>query len=266
MKLNIMTYNIAGGRYYARDCDVTEYGGAVVELSKCGDVIKEISPDLCGMNEVNLYEEEYVKTLDGTTALDQTRFLAEYTGLENYYFGQAIHFDNRGPYGNSVISKAKVLSSEVIAIPDPEIKDESGYYETRGITKVKLDIAGGITVLQVHVGLNIAEYQNAVDTLCKVIDEADSPVILMGDFNMRPSNRLLDKIKERLQDITPDGEGYQHTFPSWNNDAKIAPALRDYRPCKIDYIFASKEFRKVSCKVHRVRVSDHMPLVATLEI
>ena len=198
MKLNIMTYNIAGGRYYANDADITQYGGSVVDLKRCGEVIKEISPDFCGMNEVNLYEEDYIKTLDGTTACDQTKFLAEYTGLENYYFGQAIYFDNRGPYGNSVISKAKVLSSEVIAIPDPEIKDETGYYETRGITKVKLDIAGGITVLQVHVGLNISEYQNAVDTLCKTIDETEGPIVLMGDFNMRPNNYLLDKLASIL--------------------------------------------------------------------
>ena len=257
MKLNIMTYNIAGGRYYANDADITQYGGSVVDLKRCGEVIKEISPDFCGMNEVNLYEEDYIKTLDGTTACDQTKFLAEYTGLENYYFGQAIYFDNRGPYGNSVISKAKVLSSEVIAIPDPEIKDETGYYETRGITKVKLDIAGGITVLQTHMGLAIAESKNATLEILKILDKTEGPVILMGDFNIRPSNPLVDMLRERLFDTALIKEEYFHTFPSYK---------LDYRPAKLDYIFVSKHFKTLSVDVIKTSVSDHMPVVVELEL
>ncbi len=266
MKLNIMTYNVASGRYYKNDADINEHGGAITDLSKCAEVIKDVNPDFCGINEINEYEKQYVDKYNLNCACDQTKFLAEFTGLSNHYFGKAIHFDNRGDYGNAVISKYPILSSEVIGIPDPEIKDEEGYYETRGIAKVKLDIAGGITVLQVHVGLTVAESQNAINTLCRVIDETEGPIILMGDFNMRPSNVLFNKITERLTAITPDGEGYQHTFPSWTHDANIAENLKNYRYCKIDHIFVSKEFKKISCNVHKVRVSDHMPLVATLEI
>lgn len=268
MKLNIMTYNIASGRYYHNDADFDPHGGSrVVDLSKCADVIKEIAPDFCGINEINCYEAGYLseKARKGTPD-DQTAFLAEYTGLTHGYFGKAIEFANRGAYGNAVISKHPILESEVISIPDPEIKDENGYYETRGIAKVKLDIAGGITVLQVHVGLTVAESQNAIMELCRVIDETDGPIILMGDFNMRPNNFLFDRIRERLQEIVPVEAGYPHTFPSWTHEANIAPQLRDYPYCKIDYIFASHHFKKLDCRVHKVRVSDHMPLIAQLEI
>lgn len=267
MKLNIMTYNVASGRYYANDEDINNYGGAKADLEQCAKVIKDISPEFCGINEINRYEQSYVdETLKGGTACDQPKYLAEYTGLSNHFFGKAIGFENRGDYGNAVISKAPILSAEVVAIPDPEIKDETRYYETRSISKVKLDIAGGITVLQVHVGLAIAESQNAIVTLCDIIDNTEGPIILMGDFNMCPSNFLLDRIRERLNEITPDGEGYIHSFPSWTHEANLPNNLKNHPYCKIDYIFASKHFKKVSCEIPDIRVSDHKPMIATLEI
>lgn len=266
MKLNIMTYNIASGRDYAKDSDITAEGGSKTDLSRCAEVIKDISPDLCGLNEVNNFEEEYAKNFNGRSAADQTKFIAEFTGLNSHFFGRAIHLNNRGDYGNAVISKYPIISSEVIPIPDPEVQDEDGGYESRSITKVKLDVAGGITILQVHVGLRISQSELGINTLCRVIDETEGPIIVMGDFNMRPSNELFNKIKARLNEIAPDGEGYHHTFPSWTYEANVPEKLKKYRYCKIDHIFASKEFKKISCNVHKVRVSDHMPLIATLEI
>jgi endonuclease/exonuclease/phosphatase family metal-dependent hydrolase len=237
-----------------------------VDLSKCADVIKTVSPDFCGLNEVFLYEEDYLKTQKWDTAADQTAFLADYCGLPYHYFGKAIAFSNRGEYGNALISRHPLLEAETIPIPDPELKDEPGYYETRGIVKAKLDVAGGITVLQVHVGLRIAEHQNAVVTLCRLIDETQGPIILMGDFNMSPSDFLLDRIRDRLQEIRPSKPGYHHTFPSWTGDANIPDKYKKHPCCKIDYIFASEHFKQLDCQVHEVRVSDHMPLLATLEL
>lgn len=267
MKLDIMTYNIASGRCYTRDEDVNELGGAVVKLNACADVIREVSPDICGINEINDYFPDYPGKMGYTgTCPDQTAFLVEHTGLRHSYFGKAIRFDGRGDYGNSVLSKYPITDGCVVGIPDPAFFDEDAYYETRGITKVKLDIAGGITVLQTHVGLATSEKQNAVVQLCKVIDETERPVILMGDFNMCPDNFLLDMLRQRLTEVKPVGEGYIHTFPSWTHDAKIPPNIRDHPYCKIDYIFVSEHFRILDCRVLQRRVSDHMPMVAALEI
>lgn len=267
MKLKVMTYNIASGRYYANDSDFTPEGGSVVDLSKSAEVIRRVSPDVCGINEINDYLPEYLlnRNLTGTAA-DQTAYLAEASDLQNSCFGKAIHFSGRGDYGNSVLSKHAVLEAGVIPIPDPEVFDENCYYETRGITKVKLDIAGGITVLQVHVGLAVAESQNAVVTLCDEIDRTEGPLILMGDFNMCPSNFLLDRIRRRLTEALPEGEGYVHTFPSWPGDADIPADCRNHPRCKLDYIFVSRHFKVLDCRVLPSRVSDHMPMIADLEI
>lgn len=267
MLLKLMTYNIASGRYYANDADITPVGGSVVDLSKHAQVIRDAAPDLCGLNEINSYFPAYLAEHQVTgTHADQTGYLAETSGLPHHFFGKAIQFGSRGDYGNAVISKYPVLEAEAVPIPNPDVFDENRYYETRGIAKVKLDIAGGVTVLQVHVGLAVAESQNAVVKLCELIDSTEGPLILMGDFNMCPGNFLLDRIRQRMTEVLPEGEGYVHTFPSWTHDAKLPGDLSAHPYCKLDYIFVSHHFKPVSCRVEQVRVSDHMPMTAVVEL
>ena len=197
MKLNVMTYNVASGHSFLTDEEFNRPEGLKIDLSQCAGVIREVGPDICGINEINRFEPGYTQRAGARFSPDdQTGYLAEASGLGNGYFGKAIHFENRGDYGNSVLSRFPILEADVIPIPDPEVYDEEKYYETRAITRVKLDVPGGLTVLQVHVGLAIAESQNAVVTLCKVLDETEGPVILMGDFNMCPNNFLLDRLRQ----------------------------------------------------------------------
>lgn len=262
MKLKVMTYNIASGRCYEDTSKINSFGGTPQDLTRCGDVIKEISPDICGLNEINHYFSDSAKIKN------QPEFLADYTGLRSCVFGVAKTMTTAGgrDYGNAVISKFPVISAETLSIPDPEIKDENAYYETRAITKTKLDVAGGITILQTHMGLAIAESKNAVYKVFSTLDEIDGPVILMGDFNMRPSNILIDMLRERLFDtalISPDE--YLTTFPSYVYPEGFS-ALDKTPPCKIDYIFVSKHFKTLSINVPQTSVSDHRPIVVELEI
>lgn len=267
MKLHVMTYNIASGRYYKNDADITPDGGAPTDLSQCAGVIRRVSPDLCGINEINNYLPSYVEAhkLTGTEP-DQACYLSRETGLSHHFFGRATGWTHRGDYGNAVISKYPILETEIIPIPLPQYKDEARGYEPRSISKVKLDIADGITLLQVHIGLSVTEAQNAIVTLCDVIDKTDGPIILMGDFNIRPNNFLLDRIRQRLTEALPKGEGYIHSFPSWTEDAQLPERVKYYPFCKIDYIFASHHFKILDCEVLKDRVSDHLPMTAVLEL
>lgn len=268
MELTVMTYNIASGRCYQDDSHITPEGGAPVDLSQCANVIRNVSPDLCGLNEINVYLQSYLDRHALTkTATDQPRYLADITGLSHCYFGKAISWESRGAYGNAVISKHPVIAAETIPIPDPEVFDEPDkYYETRSITKAKLNVAGGITVFQIHVGLAVAESQNAVVTLCKAIDETEGPVIVMGDFNMCPSNFLLDRIRQRLTEVKPKGNGYVHSFPSWTHESDVPQQLKNCPYCKLDYIFVSDHFTPLDCEILKERSSDHMPMIAILEL
>ena len=182
------------------------------------------------------------------------------TGM-NPFFGKSISFawdDPDSGYGNAVLSKFPIVETEVVPIPDPEIKDEEAYYETRSVSRVKINVNGtAVTVLQTHFGLAVSEQQNAQQTILKLLDTISGPVILMGDFNIRPNNFLLDPIRERLMDTAFLREGYFKTFPSY---------FCDYPDCKIDYVFVSKHFKAVSLDVVQTLASDHLPYAVEVEL
>ncbi len=261
MKLKIMTYNIASGRTYYT---YAEDHKSPIDIKECAKVIKDVDPIFCGLNEINIYNE-------GDEA-DQPKAIANFAGFDHHYFSQANQFKFPGTgrkYGNAVVSKCPIISAETIMISDPERKDEYVYYETRAIGKVKLDIAGGITVIQTHIGLAVSEKQSAVDTLCKVIDETDGPIVLMGDFNIRPTDFLHRPIRERLFDTADIRDDYFKTYPScvtkmgMTSDGSYTGLYPD---CKIDYIYVSKHFKTLSLNTIDTKASDHLPLIAEVEI
>ena len=114
-------------------------------------------------------------------------------------------------------------------------------------------------------GLAIAESKNAVYTIFRLLDEIEGPVILMGDFNMRPSNILIDMLREKLFDTALIRDEYIPTFPSYIYPEGYTSCDKT-PPCKIDYIFVSNHFKTLSFDVLKNSISDHMPVVAELEI
>ena len=105
--------------------------------------------------------------------------------------------------------------------------------------------------------LTDAEKENCVDKLCEIIDAIDTPIILMGDFNMVPDYPALKKIRERLVDTAPLlNNGEFDTFGSY------VGANRQH----IDYIFVSKEIKPLSLNVIETKVSDHFPVIMECEI
>ncbi len=256
MKLKIMTYNICSGQHYNREGDFIPdpaYGG-IRDLDRCTNVIKGISPDICGLNEV----DNFMQRSDN---ISQTDYIASRNGM-NGFFGKAISFkfDPDGAYGNAVMSRFPILETEVYTIPDPEIQDEKAWYETRSITRVVLDVNGTpVTVLQTHFGLPVSEKQNAATKLVEVIDACGNvPIILMGDFNIRPNDFLLKPIRERLYDTGLMRNEYFHTWPSYETDK--APK------CKIDYVFLSHHFKPLSLEIPQTCASDHLPYVVEAEL
>ena len=114
-----------------------------IDFQAMADAIKSINPDIVGLNEMRDSgpDAEYDK---------QTSILSELTGIKHHYFAKAIDFNGVNPYGNALLSKLPVLSSETIPVPDPEPKTGTKYYETRCLLKAKLE--GERTVLVIHFG------------------------------------------------------------------------------------------------------------------
>jgi len=212
-----------------------------IDFQIMADAIKKCEADIVGLNEMRNkgIEEEFT---------DQVATLSKLTGMEHHYFAKALDVRGANPYGNGFLSKYPIVSAETIAIPDPEPRTYNGYYETRCLLKAKLE--GGITVLVSHFGLNPDEQKNAVDTVVKNL--ASEKCILMGDFNVRPDNKVLDPIRVRMKDTADlfDKELFSHPSDAPN--------------VKIDYIFVSPDVEVVSADIPAIVASDHRPHTATV--
>ncbi len=78
-------------------------------------------------------------------------------------------------------------------------------------------------------------------------------MILQGDFNLRPEDELLKPLYAALHD-TADEKSDIPTFPADGPDRKI------------DYIMHTDGVRTLSLRSIDTLCSDHLPLIAELEI
>ncbi len=222
-----------------------------IDYPKMAEAIKECGADIVGLNEMHGegVHFEYV---------DQTKILSELTGIENYYFSKAtdIYDDDtgelEGPFGNSLLSKYPILSVETIPIPDPENPSGDDLYETRGLLKAKL--SNGYTVMVTHFGLNHDEHLNAVKVITDNLE--NEKCILMGDFNVEPSNSVIDPIREKMVDLAE----------LFCPDKLSFPSIDPYK--KIDYIFVSPDLKDnvVSADIPDIVAADHRPHICEINI
>lgn len=213
-----------------------------IDFEIMADAIKKCGADIVGLNEMRSKgtDPEYE---------NQTKILAELTGLNNYYFAKAIDLNGSNPYGNAFLSKYKITKCETILIPDPNPKTGTGYYETRCILKAELE--NSLTVMVVHFGLNNDEQLNAVQTIMNNLE--DEKCILMGDFNVTPNDEILQPIRNKLNDAADKFSEALTSFPSDNPDIKI------------DYIFTTPDIEIVSADIPNIVASDHRPHTADIE-
>lgn len=241
MIIRFMSYNVCSGRNFNN--------GKKINILDAGDVIKKYDPDIIGLNEVRGF---------GNIAADyteQVKTLGEKLGY-HYYFSKAIEFEE-GPYGNGLLSKFPILKKETILIPDPIIKNEDSYYETRCVIKSKIKISQhrDINLYISHFGLANSEKLNAVKTISALIEKEKKEVVFMGDLNMEPEDIKLRPVYDLMTDtMVPEKRKEYLSFPSWKPEIKI------------DYIFISSDLKSIRSFVPDETTSDHRPYIADINI
>lgn len=249
MKLKVMTYNIAGGR------DYTPYPvKPIYSPTACAQVIKDYSPDVCGLNEVDF-------GLPRSNKDDLAGVIASYcTGYE-HFFAKAVHWEP-GDYGNAIISKYPIVSKTVYPIENPKDTREKNYYEPRCILKATIAFPEkNVNVYVTHFGLPRSEKTAAMATLFSILKDETNPCILMGDFNLVETDGFMQAIKTILVDT-------YDFYPV--KDMVTYPSKADI-PCdkeggyKIDYIFVSNDFKVTKVNAIESCASDHKPYYVELE-
>jgi endonuclease/exonuclease/phosphatase family metal-dependent hydrolase len=193
----------------------------------------------------------------------------------------------------STFSRYKIERAERIALPllkqDP-LTDQ--FYIKRAILETTLPVegnAGGLVVMNTHLdafaqGTDTMEQQVAtIRTRLGKLEAAGVPWVIGGDFNLLPPGDAYERLgapqrayykpKTELEPLFKDfhavpsleeAQGADHArwFTHFPNDPSVKGLDRT-----IDYIFASKHVALGDHSVRHgdaVRLSDHMPVIATI--
>lgn len=242
MKLRIVSYNIHKGFDPLNQKYI---------LSDIRELIRSADADLVCLQEV-IGEN---KTLANRGEIDnQFEFLAD-SFWNHYSYAKNATYDH-GHHGNLILSKYPIDEFKNIDLSTNE-------YEQRGLLVCKLhipDINKKITVMTTHLNLmgrgRKKQYQQILD---EISNHAEDPILLTGDFN---------DWSKKASAIFEGRLGFEEIYKKINGEyAKTFPAF--YPFMHLDRIYA-RNTKALDAKVmevpHKMKLSDHLPLFAEVEI
>ena len=214
-----------------------------IDLARIAEVINRERPDLVALQEVD-------RGVERTQRVDQIKELARLTKMD-YAFAHNLNYQG-GQYGVAVLSRAPILSV------DHRRYQHLREAERRGFIRVEVEIKGR----RIHFVNTHLDYQHADNRLYEArqllaaLPASDAPVIVAGDFNDEPTG---SSYKLMLKDFVD----------AWAASGAAGDGLAypaDKPSKRIDYLFLGGGFKVKSARVVPTLASDHLPLVAELEI
>ncbi len=210
-----------------------------LNLERTAKVLKDLSPDIVALQEVDQVCERSVK-------IDQAAFLAESLGDFHHRFGSFMDYQG-GKYGLAILSKYPIVVSRVHRLPDGA--------EPRVALEVEVDLPQEdgtkkrISVVCVHFDferIDTARFAQAQHLITQLA-ERSHPVIVTGDFNDVRESRTLNAF---AKDFTlPEGDG--------PTTSSVKPGL------EIDFCVYRGPLATPTVKVIKgIRASDHLPLLS----
>jgi len=251
-KIKVIQVNIFKGKY----------------LDSLVDFLKKEDADFVTMQEVSTNVANYY---DDKT-LDLFEFIKEKLHMNGTFFKMVEFFDAPDAgVGNAVLSKFPIVNSKKIVLHKYKPISLATYDEPKYFpyfARIMVDATADIGSTKIHVlsthgawtapPTDTPETLRQAELIASYLKTLDAPFIIGGDMNTT-SDKLVIKIIEKAAVNLLDDSGIEYTtHPTMH---KIAP-----RKLAVDYIFTSKEFKRISIEAPVVVVSDHLPVIAELEI
>lgn len=174
--LRVLTYNV-------HHCQGTD---GEFDYDRIAGIISALKPDIAALQEID------VKT-NRASGADQAAVLAELTGL-NYTFGRAIDFDS-GQYGLAILSRFPIGD-----ISNTPLKTQPGSEPRIALAaRIKLDVGPPeIILIDTHLCHRSEQTRTMQTTQLNEFANPRSniPVILVGDFNARPTSTPMNVLLE----------------------------------------------------------------------
>ena len=223
LRLRIVTFNIHGGRPRI----------GTPNLEATARVIRELRPDLVGLQEVHRYlPPPYVFQ-------DQPRKLRELLGME-VCFLRSFGFGPFG-YGNAILSRVPPDRVQRTRLPSR--------LEARALLEAEFTLEGRkLRFWNTHLSLDDRGRTEELKVIAGRTRQSELPLLLVGDWNATPDSGEMDLLEAAGLSHCADDEVL--TFPC------------DNPTCRLDYLMASRHFEVERCWSVQTDVSDHLPLAA----
>jgi endonuclease/exonuclease/phosphatase family metal-dependent hydrolase len=247
--ITVMTYNIFGA-------------SGNTNLDSVATVINAAKPDFVMIQEVDSCTPRSGRNIH------QAKVLAEKTGMKYCY---QVAWDrgkdvadipdekNRGGgFGDAVLSKYEFTDSVKVKIgPDPAVGGQD-----RAVVFIKVriedkDLWVGTTHLD-HVA-NDANRIYQAKAIKPILESLDAPFVFGGDFNDEPGSKTIEIMSQYTTFAYRSAT--QYTFPS-NMFPHYDKQLLDY----VTYYPRDSFIERGYNVLHTVKASDHMPVVAVLNM
>ncbi|MCH8552755.1 MAG: endonuclease/exonuclease/phosphatase family protein [Natronospirillum sp.] len=241
--LRVMTYNV-------HSCIGMD---GKLDVARIARIIARARPDIVALQELDVGRER-------SAGMDQARDIARLVAMD-VEFHPVVHMEGER-YGDAILTHWPLRLIKADVLPGMARHPER---EPRGALWVTVSVGNqDIQVITTHLGLNGAERSQQARALlgpgwlghmdCK------GPVIVLGDFNARPSTVAYRLFTGQLHDAQVLAENHR---PRGTFSSRF-PGLR------IDHIFVSDDWsvgavETAESTLARV-ASDHLPLLAELTL
>jgi len=212
-----------------------------VQLGRIADELRAWDADVVALQEID-------DTRSRSGYVDQAEWLAGELGMTATFAAAEEHGD--GSYGNAVLSRFPVVSSESFRLPAVG----SGLTNPRVLLRTVIDVRGFELAID---STHFSNTSDASDNLQarRTVELATEPRIVMGDLNSSPHDPAYSILRSGLVDAWElVGIGKGRTYPTWNPVGRI------------DYALYAGELRPVSADVLPSSVSDHSALRTRFEL
>ncbi len=243
------------------------------------EFIKKEKPDIIALQEVyNGHNKDWKKKYRSIDVLKQEldynycHFAPAF--LDNKDFGQI-------EQGNAILSKFPIIFSKVTFYDssyrkDYEEKRENFLFAPRNLQQVTIDLDNQVINVFNTQGIwgekgrdNIRRLEMSKTIIQEIKDKQN--VILAGDFNVESNTNTIYNIEKYLTNVFKN-----KLKTSFNMKRKIKSGfdgfstrsedLPGYAKAVVDMIFISFNIKIIDYKCPVVDISDHLPLLTTLEI
>ncbi len=200
-----------------------------VRPHRIAETIRTLAPDVVGLQEVRR----------GFPLGDQPATFGRRLRMERA-FQPTVRV--RGyDFGNLLLTRGQIVKAERLVLPSADAV-------ARGCLLARVELEGArFAVAVTHLGVRVADLEPHLELLLEFLPSAE-PLVLLGDFNATVSQ------------LAPLGELL--TLP-----ADSPPTYPAQKPvAAIDLIGFSRHWRLTSLNATPSAASDHLPLVAELEL